>query len=133
MQRLHCNEEVRGVAEFNNELDVVSLNSSTVQVFNVSSPFGRLADIQVGGLINAADIVVCSDTSKLYIADFRSCAIWQVNLLSYKRVDKFISNQWRPWSLSTKSRRLLFTPTDGNGLFIYDDNGDLLKQIKLPH
>ena len=35
-------------------------------------------------------------------------------------------------SLSTKSRRLLITPEDGDALFIYGDDGVLLKHIKLP-
>jgi hypothetical protein len=66
------------------------------------------------------------------IADQGQCAIWRMNLLSYKQVDKFISTQWRPWSLSAKSRRLLITPMDGDALFIYSDEGALVKRINLP-
>jgi hypothetical protein len=97
MQRLHCNAAVRGMAEFNNKLYVVCESSSTIQVFNSSPPFSRLADIEVRGLNDPSDIVVCSDTSQLYIADLEQRAIWRVNLLSYKQVDKFISTQWQPY------------------------------------
>jgi hypothetical protein len=134
MQRLHCNEEVQGMAEFNNKLYVVCQSSSIVQVFNSSPPFSRLADIEVRGLNYPNDIVVCNETSQLYIADYEQCAIRRVNLLSYKQVDKFISTQWMPLSLSTKSHRLLITPCNGDALFIYGDGGDLLKRnIQLPH
>jgi hypothetical protein len=124
---------INGVTEFNNKLFVICSGSTTVHVFNSNSPFNRLENIEVRGLMNPSDIAVCSDTSQLYIADCMHCAIWRVNLLSYKQVDKFISTQWRPYSLSTKSRRLLITPFDGDALFIYGDDGVLLKHIQLPH
>jgi hypothetical protein len=133
MQRLHCNEDVNGMAEFNNKLYVVCVKSSTVQVFNSSPPFSRHTDIEVRGLNDPRDIVVCSETSQLYIADYEQCAIWRVNLLSYKQDDQLISTQWKPRSLSTKSRRLLITPCNGDVLFIYGDDGVLLKHSQLPH
>jgi hypothetical protein len=83
-------------------------------------------------LNNPSDIVVCSETSQLYIVDCELCAIWRVNLLSYKQVDKFISTQWKPHTLSTKSRHLLLTRFNGDALFIYGDDGVLLKHIQLP-
>jgi hypothetical protein len=133
LESLHIeNQLVNGVAEFNYKLFAICEGSTTVHVFNSSSPFNRLENIELRGLIDPLDIVVCSDTSQLYIADCQQCAIWRVNLLSYKQVDKFISTQWQPYSLSTKSRRLLITPGDGDALFIYGDDGVLLKHIQLP-
>jgi NHL repeat len=55
-----------------------------------------------------------------------------VNILSYKQVDMFISTQWIPFTLSITSGRLLITPGDGVALFIYGDDGVVLKHIKLP-
>jgi hypothetical protein len=43
--------------------------SSAVRVFISRSPFSRLDDINVQGLIDPSDIVVCNDKSQLYIAD----------------------------------------------------------------
>jgi hypothetical protein len=126
-------ETVTGVTEFNNKLFVICSQSTTVHVFNSNSPFSRLENIEIQGLLNPRDIVVCSDSSQLYIADYKQRVIWRVNLLSYKEVDRFISTQWQPLSLSTKSRRLLITPGDGDALFIYGDDRVLLKHIQLPH
>jgi hypothetical protein len=76
---------------------------------------------------------VCRDTSQLYIADGGSeYAIWRVNLLRNKQVDKFITIQWQPLSLSVNSRRLLITPYDGAALFLYSDDGSQLNRIQLP-
>jgi hypothetical protein len=124
--------DITGVTEFNNTLYVACGGSNIIHMFKSVSPFNSLENFAVRGSNNPIDIVVCSDTSQLYIAD-RECAIWRVNLLSYKQVDKFISTQWKPLSLSTKSRRLLITPWDGDALFIYGDDGVLLKHIQLPH
>jgi hypothetical protein len=129
MQTLHMKNVVLGVCEFSNKLYVATGDSNIIQVFNSSPSFNRLADIEVRGLIDPNDIVVCTDSSQLYIAEGDQRAIWRVNLLSHKQVDKFISTQWQPLSLSTKSRRLLITPFDGDALFIYGDDGVLLKHI----
>jgi DNA-binding beta-propeller fold protein YncE len=97
------------------------------------SPFDRLGDIAVQGLSYPFDIVVCRDTSQLYIADGGSQhAIWRVNLLRNKQVDKFITIQEEPLSLSVNSRRLLITPRDGDALFLYSDDGNKLNRIQLP-
>jgi len=120
------------MAELNNKLYVACGGSNTIQVFTSRPPFSRLEDIKVEGLKDPRDIVVCSETSQLYIADWQQCAIWRVNLLSNKQVDKFITTQWQPFSLSIKSRRLLITPLDGDALFIYGDDGVQLNRIPLP-
>ena len=126
LSSLHFNQPVCGIAEFNNKLFLAFETSSVIQVFHSSPPFSRLTDIEVNGVVRPIDIVVCSETSQLYIADFELCAIWRVNLLSYKQVDKFISTQWKPRTLSTKSRRLLITPDEGDALFVYGDDGTCL-------
>jgi hypothetical protein len=133
VSKLCVESDVAGISEFRNKLYVACDQSKSIIVFNGSPPFDILGNIQIQEMKNPNDIVVCIDTSQLYIADYEQRAIWRVNLLSYKQVDKFISTQWQPFSLSTKSRRLLITPYDGNALFIYGDDGVLMKHIQLPH
>jgi hypothetical protein len=133
LQSLQFEKNVSCLTEFNGQLYVGVVGSASVQVFVSRPPFSRLDDITVQGLNDPSDIVVCRDTSQLYIADRGSqYAIWRVNLLCNKQVDKFITIQWRPWSLSVNSRRLLITPYDGAALFLYSDDGSLLNHIKLP-
>jgi hypothetical protein len=55
-----------------------------------------------------------------------------VNLLNSKQVDKFITVEWLPVSLSINSSRLLITPYDGAALFLYNDDGSELNHIQLP-
>jgi hypothetical protein len=124
---------VRGVAEFNSKLYVACGVSNTIQVYSNRPPFSRLEDIKVQELKDPSDIVVCSQTSQLYITDDEQCVIWRVNLLSTKQVDKFITIQWQPLTLSVNSSRLLITPRDGDSLFVYGEDGSQLNHIKLPH
>jgi DNA-binding beta-propeller fold protein YncE len=133
LSELCVERNVCGLAEFSEKLYLVCIQSDTITVLNSSPPFDMLDNIIVQEMRDPTDIVVCSDKSRLYVADYKQCAIWRVNLSSYKQVDKFISTQSQPLSLSTKSRRLLITPSEGDALFIYGDNGVLLKHIKLPH
>jgi hypothetical protein len=135
-QRLQC-QRIEGNAdcltEFNGQLYVGVCGSASVQVFESRSPFSRLYDIKVEGLISPWDIVVCGDTSQLYIAEgLPFSVIRRVNLLCIKDSDVLISVQWGPRSLSVNSRRLLITPEDGAELFLYNNEGSQLNCIKLP-
>jgi hypothetical protein len=133
LQSLRIEGYVNCLTEFNGQLYVGVVGSASVQVFVSRSPFSRLDDVTVQGLNDPYDIVVCRDTSQLYIADGGSeYAIWRVNLLRNKQVDKFITIQWQPRSLSVNSRRLLITPYDGAALFLYSDDGSQLNRIQLP-
>jgi hypothetical protein len=123
---------VTGVSEFNGKLYVTCSQSDSVYVYLSSPPFARCSDMRIQGMADPVDIVACNDTGQLYLADIRQCAIWRVNLLSDKQVDKFITTQWWPWSLSINSRFLLITPHDGAALFLYGEDGTQLKCIKLP-
>jgi hypothetical protein len=126
-------ESVQCLTEFSGRLYVGVVNSASVQVFVSRPPFSRLDDIQVQGLNNPSDIVVCRDTSQLYITDSgNQYAIWRVDLLRNKQVDQFVRVQWQPYSLSVNSRRLLITPYDGFALFLYGDDGSQLNRIQLP-
>jgi hypothetical protein len=137
LQSIQLEKNVNCLTEFNGQLYVGVGRSASLQVFVSRPPFSRLDDIIVQGLNDPRDIVVCRDTSQLYIADYdcdygSQYAIWRVNLLFNKQVDKFITIQWRPYSLSVNSKRLLITPFSGDALFLYGDDGSLLNHIKLP-
>jgi hypothetical protein len=86
----------------------------------------------VQGLFDPIDIAVCNDKSQLYIADGGDrYAIWRVNLLNNKQVDKFIALDWKPWSLTVTSSRLLIIPNNGKALVHFSDDGSLLNEINL--
>jgi hypothetical protein len=133
VSKLNVESNVSGISEFRNKLYVACHQSNSIIVLNGSPPFDILGNFQIQEMKYPGYIVVCSHTSQPYIAAREQRAIWRVNLLSYKEVDKFISTPWRPLSLSTQYRRLLITPYDSDALFIYGDDGVLLKHIQLPH
>jgi hypothetical protein len=130
---IHVEGIIAGVAEFCNKLYVACEESNAIQVFDSNSRFKLLSVIRIHELAYPVDIAVCHDTAGLYVADCKKRAVWRVNLLSYKQIDKFISTHYQPYSLSTKSRRLLITSSDGDELFVYGDDGVLLEHIKLPY
>jgi len=117
-------DDVIGVAESNNKLFITCRHSNTVQVFESSPPFSQLENMEVQGLKEPSDIVACRKTSQLYIADFEQCAVWRVKLMFTKQEEKFVTSQWRPFSISVNSGRLLVTPWDGDSIFLYDDGDD---------
>jgi hypothetical protein len=69
LQSLRLEGVVNCLTEFNGQLYVGVKSSASIQVFVSRSPFSRLDDITVQGLKDPWDIVVCRDTSQLYIAD----------------------------------------------------------------
>jgi hypothetical protein len=133
MQSLDTEHDVQCLTEFNGQLYVGVDHSAAVHVFDSRPLFARLDDIKVRGLNHPCNFVACGDTSQLYIVDDGSqYAIWRVNLLYNKEVDKFITIHWQPYSLSVNFRRLLLTPFDGATLYLYSDDGSLLNHIELP-
>ena len=54
-----------------------------------------------------------------------------MNLLSIAPADKFITIQWKPWSLSVNSSRLLITPRNSDSLYLYGEDGNELHHIEL--
>jgi hypothetical protein len=132
-QSQYVEDNVLCLTEFNGQLLVGVAGNASVQVFNSGPPFSRLDDIKVQDLNEPSDIVMCKDTCQLYIADRgNQSAVWRVDFSDNKHVDKFITLQWQPYSLSVNSRRLLITPFDGDALFIFTNDGSQLNRIKLP-
>jgi len=124
---------VAGVAVWKNKLFVACRGSNTIQMFNSRPPFSRQEDIQVQSLAVASDITVCKKSSSLFIADRGTeCFIWRVNLTAIKQMDKFLTLQWEPLSLSINNGRLLINPMDGDSLYLYGDDGKEAQHIELP-
>ena len=100
-----------GVAQCDNKLFVVTLDSDTIQIFERDNK--QQTNITVNGLKEPTDIVACTETKQLYIADCESDCVWGVSL-DGQHVDKLTNRStspkdWRPYSLSLTSRRLLAT------------------------
>jgi hypothetical protein len=134
LQNLHIEggSEVRGIAELNGALYVVCCECGCIKVFDSRQPFNWRTNIEVPGLKDPVDIVASAETGHIYIADYDTCIIWRVFSTSYKQVDSFITTPSQPMSLSTKFRRLTVILQDDAALFMYGDDGVLLKHIKLP-
>jgi hypothetical protein len=93
-----------------------------------------MGDIVAVDLDDPIDIDVCSDTSRLYIADMgRSYVLWRVNLRSGKQIEQFIQIRWRSWCQSVNFGRLLTTSCDGDKLYLYIDNGELQRYTEYPY
>jgi DNA-binding beta-propeller fold protein YncE len=127
-----------------NQLFVVSNESSTVCVFDLTS-FTQLQSIELGGLLkDPQDIATCEVTQSIYIADCGNKCVWRIDwssslFLSTVTDDslglsavKFIEG-YSPWRLSMSGRRqqLLVTSCDGNSLYVYDVDGKQLRRVKL--
>jgi hypothetical protein len=133
--RLHSSihvSHVMSVAHCEDKLYVVTVGSDTIKVFGPDNE--ELPGIKVTGLQMPTDIVACSETRHIYVADY-SC-VWRASLDGL--VDKWLPNattsaiQLRPFKLSLTSRRLLVTSSGSYDLFLFGPDGALLKQITLP-
>jgi len=84
---------------------VVCGGSSTIRLYNTDSQ-SPLNVINVDGMKDPLDIVVCRDDRQLYIADL--FCIWRVSVDDQSYV-KWLTTDFYFWSLSLTSRRLLVT------------------------
>lgn len=133
MTNVRIKHNVSGMAELNGKLYVVCGRRNSIEVLNSSPPFNRVGSIAIPDLNDPIDVVACVDTRQLYIADRETHAIWRVNLSSAKEVDKFVSIQWQPLTLSTHCCRLLVVPVGGTALFVYGNDSVLRKNVKVPN
>jgi len=126
---------VVSIAEWNMKLYVACDSSSEIKVFNSGHPFSHIEDITVQVLNDELgmpdDMAVCTDKSRLYITDIEVCAVWRVNLLHTKQVEKFITATLKTTGISVSSSRPLITLSDGE-LLRFSDDGNQLNRIKLP-
>ena len=125
-----------------NIMYVVCENSSTIRLYNADTCSPLDAVIDVEGMIDPCDIVVCRDDRQLYVADVGydgahwSC-IWRVSCDDHSYV------KWLPTgsttdgfnadALSLTSRRLLVTSYPSRRLHQYSTTDrQLLRVVELP-
>ena len=96
---------VSGVTHLDNIMYVVCPVSFTIRLYNTDSQC-PLNVIDVDGMKDPRDIVVCRDDRQLYIADMY--CIWRVSVDDQSYV-KWLTTDFYFWSLSLTSRRLLVT------------------------
>jgi len=126
---------VRGVAEIDNKVFVVSAQSSNIEVYDALM-MKRLSVITVEGLQDPWDIVACRHDRQLYVADWDFC-IWRVSVDDHSYV-KWLTTQsstdtFRVYTMSVTSRRLLVTSHDPPTLRQYSTvDSQLLHHISLP-
>jgi len=121
-------DDVSGVTHLGDIVYVIWVQSSTISLYNTDT-FSALDVINVDGMDNPCDIVVCRDDRQLYIAD-KIHVIWQVS------VDDHTSVKWLSTTsdaLSLTSRRLLVTSQWSFTLHLYGTpDGQLLHAVELP-
>jgi len=119
---------VRGVTHLDNVLYVVCDESSTILLYNTDSQ-SPLSVINVDGMNNPLDIVVCRDDRQLYITEPR--CIWRVSVDDQSYV-KWLTTEFYCRSLSLTSRRLLVTLYRPPGLRQYNTTNGQLRVVSTP-
>jgi len=128
---------VRGVTQLHNVLYVVCWSSFIIKTYNADtlSPLGE--DIQVDGMNDPSDIVVCRDDRQLYVADEDDC-IWRVSVDHHSDQEKWLPTEstmhtFHVDTLSVTSRRLLVTSYEPPRLHQYSTTDrQLLRVVQLP-
>ena len=105
---------VTGVTVLDNIMYVVSKWSSTIRLYNTDTCSPLDAVIDVEGMRDPRDIVVCRDDRQLYVADtdYRWSCIWRVSCDDHsyvKWLTESTTDGFRDTALSLTSRRLLVT------------------------
>jgi len=130
---LYVVEEVRGVTVLDNIMYVVCGESSTIRLYNTDTHRAVEVVINVNGLRDPRDIVVCRDDRQLYLVDCYS--LWRVSVSDHSYV-KWLSTESTTdtfHALSVTSRRLLVTSLGPPRLRQYSTTDRrLLRVVKLP-
>ena len=125
---------VRGVTYLDNIMYVICAWSSTIRLYNTETYSPLAVVIDITGLNNPCDIVVCRHDRQLYVADC-DC-IWRVSVDDHSYVKWLTtrSSTTRPfYKLSTTSRRLLVTSSRPPTVRQYSTtNNELLCVVQLP-
>jgi len=122
--------EVRGVTYLDNIVYVVCWWSSTIRLYNTDTLSPLDVVINVTGMIDPRDIVVCRHDHQLYVAELH--CIWRVSVDDHSYV-KWMNTQFRIWTLSVTSRHLLVTSSKPPTVRQYNTtNNELLCVVQLP-
>jgi len=126
---------VTGVTCLGNIMYVVCGGSSTIRLYNTDTFSPLDVVINVDGMRNPWDIVVCRHDRQLYVADI-DC-IWRVSVDSHTYVKwlttQSVTDRFIVYSLSLTSRRLLVTSWEWPSLRQYHTTDrQLLRVVKMP-
>jgi len=127
---------VSGVTYLDNIMYVVCDEHSTIRLFNTDTLSPLDIVINVTGMKDPRDIIVCRHDRQLYVADYY-CCIWRVSVDDHSYV-KWLTTQsstdtFRVTDLSLTSRRLLVTSLQPPTLHQYSTvDSQLLHHIPLP-
>ena len=123
---------VRGVTYLDNILYVVCEKSSKIRLYNTVTLSPLDVVINITGMKDPLDIVVCRHDRQLYIADYYCDCIWRVSVDGHSYV-KWLNTQFIVQSLSLTSRHLLVTSEQPPTLRQYNTtNKQLLCVVQLP-
>jgi len=128
---------VRGVTYLDNIMYVVCDESSTIRLYNTDTLSPLDVVINVTGMRDPRDIVVCRHDRQLYVADWQHCiyiwhCIWRVSVDDHSYI-RWLRTQFYVWSLSMTSRRLLVTSWRPPTVRQYNTtNKQLLCVVSLP-
>jgi len=127
---LYVVDHMTGVTYLDNIVYVVCRRSSTIRLYNTDTLSPLYVVIDVSGMKDPRDIVVCRHDRQLYIAE--EYRIWRVSTDDHSYV-KWLKTQFDLWSLSMTSRRLLVTSDEPPTVRQYSTtNKQLLCVVKLP-
>ena len=132
---LYVVDDVRGVTVLDNIMYVVCTGSSTIRLYNTDTCSPLDAVIDVKGMRDPLDIVVCRDDRQLYVAHW-GC-IWRVSCDDHSYVEWLSTESttvaFAVRTLSLTSRRLLVTSEWSRRLRQYSTTDrQLLRVVELP-
>ena len=127
---LYVVDAVTGVAFLDNTMYVVFRESPTILLYNTET-LSPVNAINIYGMGDPLDIVVCRDDRQLYIAGY--FCIWHVSLQHHSCAQWVLAWPFRCTTLSLTSRWLLMTSQVPPGLCQYDTTTrQLLRVVSLP-
>jgi len=103
--------DVAGMTYLDNIMYVVCEESSTINLYDMQTYEKLSSVIDIDGMRNPRDMVVCHSGRQLYIADLDDC-IWRVSADDHSQYDMWLQTGYEIRSLSVTSQRLLLTPDD---------------------
>jgi len=128
---------VTGMTCLGNIMYVVCGTSSTIRLYNTDTFSPLDVVINVNGMIDPCDIVVCRHDRQLYVADSEDC-IWRVSIDSHTYVKWLTTESMTDIffvTLSLTSRRLLVTSSQFFSCSLHQYNTtdrQLLRVVKMP-
>lgn len=125
------------MAYFEGKIFIGRNSSRPITIHSDVPSYDELDAIKIDGLHRVQDLVVCTESRQLFVADWK--CIWSISLGStgYNAgAVRCIETDCRTWTMSTKNGSLVATTYDVNCLFVYktSDTVDDLppKRVQLP-